>query len=113
MLINHLRKRRADNRSGDQLLLTLEPAALNGLAEEGGLSLPGATALDVEWRQAALRALAAVDERAHRVVAMRFFACTGPAWTTQTQQVPVHSGKRNRQRARARARARIFQRPQP
>jgi RNA polymerase sigma factor (TIGR02999 family) len=69
ILVDHARRRAADQRSGDATRVTLADAPRGGEGDGAGAS--DEEILDVD---AALSELAALDERQARVVELRFFA---------------------------------------
>ncbi len=99
VLIDHLRKQQADKRGGGEMPLTLDTRAL--LEAQEGAALEGAGAWDLDRLDGALQQLAQVDERAHRVVEMRFFGGLQHEEIAEVLAVSVPTVKRDWRRARA------------
>jgi RNA polymerase sigma factor (TIGR02999 family) len=99
VLIDHLRKQRADKRGGGAPPLTLNTWALLEAQEDAALD--GAGAWDLDRLDDALQQLAQVDERAHRVVEMRFFGGLQHEEIAELLAVSVPTVKRDWRRARA------------
>jgi RNA polymerase sigma factor (TIGR02999 family) len=91
VIVDHVRERQALKRGGGNAPVTLETAALN--------ALPGHH--EVLQVDEALRALAKVDERCHRVVEMRYFGGLTEEEVAQALGLSVPTIKRDWRRARA------------
>ncbi len=91
VVIDYLRERRALKRGGGEPALTLS----TGIP---GLNLEGES---VEHLHGALKALAGVDERAHRVVEMRYFAGMSEQEIADALEVSLPTVKRDWRKARA------------
>ncbi|MBL8301588.1 MAG: sigma-70 family RNA polymerase sigma factor [Ideonella sp.] len=91
VIVDHVRERRADKRGGGQAAVTLGTATLE--------ALPAASdALQIDE---ALRALAQVDPRAHRLVELRYFGGLSLEEAAEVMALSVPTLKRDWRRARA------------
>jgi len=91
VLVDLARARRADKRGGDAVRVTLDEAALPGVAPDA----------DVIRLDDALQALAALDERKSRVVELRFFGGLTADETATALQVSTKTVLRDWEFARA------------
>jgi len=91
VLVDLARARRADKRGGDAVRVTLDEAALPGVAPDA----------DVIRLDDALQALAALDERKSRVVELRFFGGLTADETAAALQVSTKTVLRDWEFARA------------
>jgi len=91
VLVDLARARRADKRGGDAVRVTLDEAALPGVAPDA----------DVIRLDDALHALAALDERKSRVVELRFFGGLTADETAAALQVSTKTVLRDWEFARA------------
>lgn len=102
VVVDHLRRRMTDKRGGGVAELTLDTEALREFAgQAGGLTEAAAQSLDLVQLDAALQDLAAADERAHRVVEMRFFGGMLQEQIAEALGVSLPTVKRDWRRARA------------
>lgn len=91
VIVDHVRERDADKRGGGQAPVTLGTATLDALP----------AACEVLQLDEALQALAAVDERAHRLVELRYFAGLSFDEAAEVLGVSAATLKRDWRRARA------------
>lgn len=91
VLVDLARARRADKRGGDAIRVTLDEAAIGGIAPDA----------DVIRLDDALKALAALDERKSQVVELRFFGGLTVDETAAALQVSSKTVLRDWEFARA------------
>jgi RNA polymerase sigma factor (TIGR02999 family) len=91
VIVDHVRARGAEKRGGGEAEVTLSTQALDGLPPA-----PGVLQVDD-----ALRALARIDERCHRVVEMRYFGGLTLEEIAEATELSVPTLKRDWRRARA------------
>lgn len=97
VIVDYVRRRRADKRGGD-----LQQVTLSGVADlESPAPDAEAGAPDIEKLDHAMHALADVDDRCHRIVEMRYFAGLSIEDIAQVLDLSPATVKRDWQKARA------------
>jgi RNA polymerase sigma factor (TIGR02999 family) len=91
VIVDYVRSRAAAKRGGDRPLLTLTTSVAGVAFEEP----------EIESLDRALRALQRLDDRAHKVVEMRYFGGLGIEEVADVLEVAPATVKRDWQRARA------------